>query len=288
MHGREVKCMAFICHPTRPTAPDLLKILLGWASENGISALLSRRMAKRVNLPGLAGTTKEVAEKADIVVVLGGDGSILETVRRFAFAELPVVGINFGHLGFLTVADSSKALSVLERLKDGNFQIESRMMLEASVKRNGNTVFTGIALNDVVLIKGPVLRVIDVSVAISGTYINSFKGDGIIFSSPTGSTAYSLSAGGPIVPPWVGAIIVCPLNTHTLNARPVITSDSEVIQARLKCTHSQVSLVLDGQESFGLENEDEIEVRKSQAIGRIVVFRTRNFFRVLRKKMNWG
>ena len=143
-------------------------------------------------------------------------------------------------------------------------------------------------MNDVVIQKEPMLRVININVSISGCFINTYHGDGLIFSTPTGSTAYSLSAGGPIVPPWVNVIILCPLNCHTLSARPVITSDQEVLTARLGCIHSKVDLVLDGQQSFRLQDADEIEIVRAQELARIVVFKSRNFFEVLRQKMKWG
>jgi NAD+ kinase len=209
-------------------------------------------------------------------------------VRSFAADGIPIAGINLGHLGFLTLGDATSAISILNRIKRGRFRIENRMLLQAVVRRDGEIVHRGLALNDVVIVKGPILRVIDVRVAISGTAVNSFRGDGVIFSTPTGSTAYSLSAGGPIVPPWVNVMIVCPLNSHTLSARPVITSDSEVITAAISCTHSKVDLVFDGQEGFCLQDGDVVEVSRAIETGRIVVFQKRDFFQVLRRKMKWG
>ncbi len=245
-------------------------------------------MAQIVERPELGLPRQDMASEVDMVVVLGGDGSILETVRAFAADGVPIAGINLGHLGFLTLDEPKNAIFTLKKLKSGKFRIENRMMLQAIVRRQGKKVFRGIALNDIVVQKGTMLRVINIDVSISGNKVNTYHGDGLIFSTPTGSTAYSLSAGGPIVPPWVNVMVVCPLNCHTLNARPVITSDSERLIAKLSCVHSKVDLVMDGQEGFRLQDGDEIEVGRAQELGRIVVFRSRNFFQVLRKKMRWG
>jgi len=285
---KKLQTIAFICHPTRTSLPPILKGLNEWSENNQINVRLTPRMAQIVERPELGLPRQDMAGEVDMVVVLGGDGSILETTRAFAADGIPVAGINLGHLGFLTLDEPRNAINTLEKLRDGKFRIENRMMLQAIVRRNGRKMFRGIALNDVVIQKGTMLRVININVSISGNMVNTYHGDGIIFSTPTGSTAYSLSAGGPIVPPWVNVIVLCPLNCHTLSARPVITSDQEILNARISCVHSKVDLVLDGQEGFRLLDGDEIEVSRANELGRIVVFKSRNFFEVLRKKMNWG
>ncbi|MDD2999002.1 MAG: NAD(+)/NADH kinase [Erysipelotrichia bacterium] len=285
---KPIKKLAFICHPARESLPPLLKTLLQWSEDNGMTARLTQRMARIVERPELGLARHEMASEVDMVVVLGGDGTILETARAFAADGIPIAGINLGHLGFLTLEEPRNAIHTLEKIRDGKFRIENRMMLYAEVRRKERKVFSGMALNDIVIQKEPMLRVINIDVSISGSFINTYHGDGLIFSTPTGSTAYSLSAGGPIVPPWVNVIILCPLNCHTLSARPVITSDQEVLTARVCCRHSKVDLVLDGQESFRLDDQDEIKISRAQELGRIVVFKSRNFFEVLRKKMKWG
>ncbi|MDN5278086.1 MAG: kinase [Clostridiales bacterium] len=285
---KKLKNLAFICHPARSSLPPILKELIQWAEENDIGVRLTPSMAQIVERPELGLPRQDMAAEIDMVVVLGGDGSILETTRAFAADGVPVAGINLGHLGFLTLDEPKNSINTLEKLRDGKFRIENRMMLQAVVRRNGRKMFRGIALNDIVIQKGTMLRVININVSISGNTVNTYHGDGIIFSTPTGSTAYSLSAGGPIVPPWVNVMVLCPLNCHTLSARPVITSDQEILTAKLSCVHSKVDLVLDGQEGFRLLDGDEIEVSRAHELGKIVVFKSRNFFEVLRKKMNWG
>lgn len=285
---KQVKTMAFLCHPSKIEVPPLLKTVIEWANENNIGVKLTPRMAKSLGKPELGSPRQDMVNEIDLVVVLGGDGSILETVRAFASDGIPIAGINIGHLGFLTLDEPKNAIQTLNKLKNGKFRIENRMMLQATVWRNGKKIFRGIALNDVVIQKGTMLRVINIDVSISGNKVSRYHGDGLIFSTPTGTTAYNLSAGGPIVPPWVNVITLCPLNCHTLNARPVVTTDQEIITAKLVCVHSKVDLVMDGQEGFRLQNEDEVEISRAQELGRIVILKPRRFFHVLRKKLNWS
>ena len=245
-------------------------------------------MARQLGRPELGMLRHEMPGHVDMIVVLGGDGSILEAVRAFAHDSLPVAGINLGHLGFLTLGSSGQVMDIFARLHEGRYEIEDRGMISAAVHRQEQRIYGNYALNDFTVVKEPISRVIDLEVSISGTAVNSFRGDGVIFATPTGSTAYSLSAGGPIVPPWVSALILCPIASHTLSARPVITSDQEVFEARLHCTHSQVDLVTDGQEGFRLIDGDLIEVSRASVSARIVVLQKRSFFQVLREKMKWG
>ena len=283
-----LKRLALICHPTRTAALEMAELVIQWARERHVGVCLDKEMATRFGRDDLGMTRAEMGHFADTVLVLGGDGSILEAVRSFAPDKLPIVGINLGHLGFLTIGTSEDTFRILERLQSGSYLIQEHIMLEARVRRNGKVITRSTALNDFVIVKEAISRVIDVSVRISGTFVNTYRGDGVIFSSPTGSTAYSLSAGGPIVPPWVSVLIVCPLASHTLSARPVVTSDQEVISADVTCTHAHVNLVTDGQEGFPLENGDVVEVLRAEDLARIVVMKRRNFFQVLRRKMKWG
>ena len=184
--------------------------------------------------------------------------------------------------------DPKNAITALRRLKNGNYAVEPRMMLRTNVYRDGEKIYSGIGLNDVVIQKAPMLRVIKINVSISGNIINTYQGDGLIVSTPTGSNAYSLSAGGPIVPPWVNVMVICPLNSHMLSARPVIAADNEVLNCKISCVHSIVELVIDGQANFKLLNNDVVEIIRAEEISHIVVFKERNFFNVLRKKMSWG
>ena len=285
---RKIKHLALMCHPTHVGGPQLVSTILDWGKQHALKIFIDHATAQKMEIPELGLSRIEMAEMAEMIVVLGGDGSILQAVRMFARNDIPIAGVNLGHLGFLTLGSAQDALKIFERLRLGQYHIENRLMMAAQVWREGKVVHRGIAVNDVVVVKEPISRVIDIEVSISGTNICSFRGDGIIISTPTGSTAYSLSAGGPIIPPWVDALLLCPLASHTLNARPVITSDREVFSARLSCSHSAVDLVIDGQEGFGLIDGDQIEVCRAEETAKIVVLQQRNFFKILRKKMKWG
>lgn len=279
---------AFVCHPAKPAVQPLLQDILVWAEQKSVQVRLTLDVARKIGRPELGKNRKSIVKGADMLVVLGGDGSILEAARTYGADKIPIAGINLGHLGFLTLDEADNALTILEKLRKGRYRIENRMMLEAIIIRDSTPIFRGIALNDVVIQKGPTLRVIKLKSSISGNLINTYHGDGLIISTPTGSTAYSLSAGGPIIPPWVDVMIVCPLNCHTLSARPVVVSDREVLSNRLECIHSNVSLVLDGQEAHKLKDNDQVEIRRAKEVAHIVVLKSRNFFEVLRKKMKWG
>lgn len=284
----KISCFAMLCHPTNAAAPKMMQLALDWARKCGVKILVEKPMAEKVGLPKIGVSRRVMARECEMVLVLGGDGSILEAVRAFASHRLPITGINLGHLGFLTLGQAADTVKYLERLRLGQYHIEKRLMLSATVKREGKVIHQGLALNDVVVVKDPISRVIHIDVSISGTFISGFRGDGVIFSTPTGSTAYSLSAGGPIIPPWVEAFLLCPLASHTLGVRPVVTSDREIFLAHLTCSHSKVSLVLDGQEGFPLKDGDEIEVARAKEEALIVALQRRNFFKILQKKMKWG
>ncbi|MBI3039625.1 NAD(+)/NADH kinase [bacterium] len=285
---KEINRIGLFCHPTNFSNPQLIDQIVNWASQHGVKIVMDREEAKKVGHSNLGSPRELVHELIDMAVVLGGDGSILKAVREFAEYSIPVAGINLGRLGFLTMGSVGNTFKILEKLRTGRYNLEDRMMLAATITRNGKQVFQRTALNDVV-IKNTVAGVISLDVSISGTEVSSFCGDGVIFSSPTGSTAYSLSVGGPIVPPWMSILLICPISSHTLGTRPVITSDHEKITAILRARFfSKVSIFTDGQDSFFVEDGDQIQVCKGKNIAKIVVTHRRNFFKVLRTKMKWG
>lgn len=282
-----MKSIALICHPNKAYLPELLQNIIAWCGKNHIKAFLLPDTADRFGYTQLALEAEALVKTVDMGIVLGGDGTILSATRWLAPNNIPVAGINLGHLGFLSLDEPDNAIQTLEKLKAKQYEVEARMMLEAQVYRRGTLVYQGIVLNDVVIQKESKSRVIDVDISISGTTVNSYRGDGVIFSTPTGSTAYSLSAGGPIVSPNMELIILCPLNCHTLSARPLIACEKETLTAILKSDNTRVDIVLDGQESFSLEDQDCIKVKKNHFPAQIISFNPRNYFQLLRKKMNW-
>lgn len=220
----------------------------------------------------------------DCVITLGGDGTFLRAARLAAPAGIPVLGINMGTLGFLTEVEQGEIESSLEMLIAGKYYLEDRMMLEARVIRDGNTAETYTGLNDVVINKGPLARLLILEIRVGKKFVTTYKADGVIISSPTGSTAYSLSAGGPIVDPEVDVIIITPICPHTLQARPlVIPSHKEVSVMMINQNDSM--LTIDGQHGFELRNGDEIIVAKSPFYARLVRIKEQHFYSILREKL---
>jgi NAD+ kinase len=223
-----------------------------------------------------------------MVIVLGGDGTLLSVARLVGVHEVPILGVNLGGLGFLTEITLEELYRVLERVIQGDFITDERVVLNAAVIRRGERMAEFIVLNDAVINKGALARIIDLETTINEEYLTTFKSDGLIISTPTGSTAYNLSAGGPIVYPSLHCIIVTPICPHTLTNRPIVIPDDVEIRAILKTKQQEVILTLDGQQGFSLEFEDVVEVRKAE--GRILLIKSpyRHYFEVLREKLKWG
>jgi NAD+ kinase len=223
-----------------------------------------------------------------MIIVLGGDGTLLSVARLVRDYEVPILGVNLGGLGFLTEITLEELYRVLERVVQGDFTTDERVVLNASVIRRGERMAEFIVLNDAVINKGALARIIDLETTINGEYLTTFKSDGLILSTPTGSTAYNLSAGGPIVYPSLHCIIITPICPHTLTNRPIVIPDDVEIRATLKTKQQEVILTLDGQLGFTLEFEDVVEVKKAE--GRILLIKSpyRHYFEVLREKLKWG
>ena len=223
-----------------------------------------------------------------MIIVLGGDGTLLSVARLVGDHEVPILGVNLGGLGFLTEITLDELYSVLERVLRDDFEINEREILKAGVIRRGKRIAEFIVLNDAVINKGALARIIDLETTINGEYLSTFRSDGLIISTPTGSTAYNLSAGGPIVYPSLHTIIITPICPHTLTIRPIIIPDDVKIRALLKSSNEEVTLTLDGQQGFTLKFEDVVEVGKAE--GRILLIKSpyRHYFELLREKLKWG
>jgi len=229
--------------------------------------------------------------EVQIVLVLGGDGTLLSMADCIAAAgaDVPILGVNFGSLGFLTEVTLPELYPSLEAALSGAAPIEERMMLSAVTTRNGATFATHIALNDVVITKSARARMIDLSVSVGDEFVTRVKADGLIVASPTGSTAYNLSAGGPIVQPNVDALVLTPIAPHTLTNRPIVIPAASVVrvQPRLE-PRDEIYVTFDGQAGFQLQEGDEIAVRRTDRPLRLIRPTTRSYFEVLRQKLKWG
>lgn len=270
--------------PARLAADRLKK----WLNRRSISAYLEE-MNTRDGSDRSGETTSVIPRNVHFIVVLGGDGTLLGAARRVAKYGIPILGVNLGGLGFLTEIPLKRLYAVLELMIDGRLEIETRVMLETTVIRANEEVSRFRVLNDVVISKGAPARIIDLDVHINQELLTTFRADGLIISTPTGSTAYNLSAGGPIIYPTLTSIILTPICPFTLSNRPIILSDSHQVQVTLaKNVDQGVSLTCDGQIGFDLIFGDKVVIRKSKETLRLIKSPDQTYFEILRTKLNWG
>ena len=231
---------------------------------------------------------EHVGEGADVIVVLGGDGTLLSVSRHGKGAEVPIIGVNLGSLGFLTEISIEEFATTLDKVIKDDFRISKRIMLDVRVVREGDPIFDITILNDAVITKDALARIIDIETYVNEEYLTTYKADGLIVSTPTGSTGYSMAAGGPLIYPSLTNLIVTPICPHTLTNRPIILPESVVIRAVLKSMNEKVILTLDGQVGFPLEYADEVTVKKSSNFVHLVKSASRGYFEILRTKLKWG
>ncbi|MBP8625363.1 MAG: NAD(+)/NADH kinase [Syntrophorhabdales bacterium] len=231
---------------------------------------------------------EHVGEGADLIIVLGGDGTMLAVARQLKGRDVPILGVNLGGLGFLTEISVEEMPIMLEKIVSGQYKLSTRMMLDVCVIREGNRVFEFSVLNDAVITKDALARIIDIEVYVNSVYLTTYKADGLIFSTPTGSTGYSLSAGGPILYPTLRNMIVTPICPHMLTNRPLILPEDVSMMAVLRSENERVVLTIDGQIGFPLEYRDEVVVKKSPDTVRLIKSSFRGYFEILREKLKWG
>ncbi len=225
---------------------------------------------------------------ADLIIVLGGDGTMISTARMIGDRQVLVLGVNYGSLGYLTEFRIEEMFPALEAILGGEYEVDSRVMLRAGHFRDDDLIDEGRVLNDVVINKAALARIIEIEVWLDGHFVNSFRADGLIVSTPTGSTAYNLSAGGPIVFPSMNAIVLTPICPFTLTNRPIVIPDSAEIELKLVQENEGVVLTLDGQIGYTMKTGDRVVIRKSRTTFNIVQPPNRNYFDVLRNKLKWG
>ena len=263
--------------------------------ERGVEPVYERETAA---LAGTAANGEKTATRealprdVDLVIVLGGDGTLLAMAARIAQAgrDIPILGVNFGSLGFLTEIRIDELLPSLERVLDGSATFDERAMLEADAYRKGQQVDSRVVLNDVVFTKAALSRMIELSVSVDGGFVTRVKADGLIIASATGSTAYNLAAGGPIVHPLVNALVLTPIAPHTLTNRPIVIpgrADIEV-QAHSSGSPDEIFVTYDGQSGYPLHEGDVVKVRMSRQTLRLVKAPARSYFELLREKLKWG
>lgn len=271
----------------RPQAADLARELVTWLARHDLTALVEADSTAQVG-SGTAATKAEMIARADLIVVLGGDGTLLSVARLMRERAVPILGVNLGGLGFLTAVTTDELMPMMEQVRSGTFAVDHRMTLAVTLRRHDEMVTEGQVLNDAVITKGALGHIIDLDTAVNGQHVCVYKADGLIVTTPTGSTAYSLSAGGPIVYPSVGVMVLSPICPHTLTNRPMVLPDSAVVEVMVRSPDEDAVLTLDGQESTKLLSHDRIEIRKGKSTVPLVQSAARTYFDVLRNKLRWG
>ena len=255
---------------------------------HGLGVRLNSEGARAVGLEELATSDAELSEVSDALVVVGGDGTILRAARTGAVRGVPVLGVNVGGFGFLAEVGLEGLPEALERLVSGRYGVEERMMLAAEVVREGHTAERFLALNDMVITKSGYARLMPLRTTVNGEHLATYLADGLIVSTPTGSTAYNLSAGGPILSPGVRALAITPICPHTLTARPVVVDADDVATVEVALDVEGVLLTVDGQVGCPLRGGDVVRLRRAEARARLVRLRPPSFYELLRHKFAWG
>ena len=290
-----MKRIGIVVKQNKPDAAPIVRDLAEWFGRRQVEVFVEDEIEKLLrpspsdDLPRFNAVAKgDLPAHAEMIIILGGDGTLLSVARQVWNRGIPILGVNLGGLGFLTEVTLDELYRVLERVMQGDFKTDEREVLDVSVIRKGKKAAEFTILNDAVINKGALARIIDLEATIEGEYLSTFRSDGLIISTPTGSTAYNLSAGGPIVHPSLHTIIITPICSHTLTNRPIIIPDNVRVQILLRSTNQEVILTLDGQQGFPLEFEDTVEIRKAD--GRILLVKSphRNYFELLREKLKWG
>jgi len=282
-----IKKVGIIANIAKEKSPEYTAALREWMIGRGLEVYLEERIAAKIG--GLAGVeSRTLWSLVDLIVVFGGDGTILRTVRLVRDRDVPIVGINLGVFGYLTEVNLDEMYSAMEVILAGDFQVEKRMMLDVEIGGEEETFREGSVLNDVVINRGNLSRIVELETTVDGRYMTTFKADGLIISTPTGSTAYSLSAGGPIVFPELYSIIINPICPHTLTNRPIILPEKAEIKVTLRSMEEGATVTLDGQASFTVKSGDTVTIRKSRHITTLVSSPHRGYLEILRTKLGWG
>jgi NAD+ kinase len=293
MAESDIRRVGIVIRPHHPEAQETSYRLVEWLGAREITvvcgpqidcARIERQTGCRIEV--LEGDN--MAGSVDLIVVLGGDGTMIGTARMIGDHSVPVLGINYGHLGYLAEFRVEEMFEALESILAGNYRIDHRVMLAVELFRGAKQTLHSRALNDVVINKSARARIICIEGYLNHQFINQFRADGLIVSTPTGSTAYNLSAGGPVIYPSMNAVVMTPICPFTLSNRPIVVPDDALIELDLKTPDEEVTLTLDGQIGVPLMVGDHVLIRKSRTTFNIVQPTNRNYFDVLREKLRWG
>jgi NAD+ kinase len=293
MNNSSIRRVGIVVKPHQPDALKTICEVVKWLGDRGI-ALIGGPDIERDRVQQETGCAvesvepRELAANVDLMLVLGGDGTMIATARLIGDTEVPVLGVNFGGLGYLTEFRIEELYSALDSILSGQYRLEKRVMLDVELRRGTEQITVNRVLNDVVINKSALARIIEIEAFLNQQFVNSFRADGLIVATPTGSTAYNLSAGGPVIYPSMNAVVITPICPFTLSNRPIVVPDDAIIELSLKTQQEEVALTLDGQVGFPLQAEDRVAIRKSRTTFNLVQPMNRNYFDVLRDKLRWG
>jgi NAD+ kinase len=282
------KVAAIVSRPARPEVARTVPELLAWLHAHGYQVIVDPETAKYSSGQEEEVLRSQMSSRAlDLIVVLGGDGTLLSAVRATAASDAPLLGVNLGSLGFLTDVPLSSLFSMLDQIAQGRAPVEQRSLMQCDLLRGEEVLGSYKAFNDVVVNKTALARLNNYDLFVDKAFVSSYRADGMIVATPTGSTAYSLSAGGPVVMPTVNAFVITPVAPHSLTHRPLVVPDSAVVEILLRSDEEVAYLSLDGQPGLDLKDGDRVRCRRSEH--KVSLFRTdADFFHVLRTKLKWG
>jgi NAD+ kinase len=283
-----MKRASIIAKQGKPELGKVAREVTGWLRDHGYSVTVDAAAKEFCAEFALAEKEDLATLRPDFVVVLGGDGTLLSSARSVAEAGIPILGVNLGSLGFLTEIKQENIAQALADVDAGRYEHSVRSMIHCQVQRKGSCAGGYHALNDIVMNQRAVARITEFEVRVNGTFVSNYMADGLIVSTPTGSTAYSLAAGGPILVPEVPAFIITPVASHALTNRPLVVRDTVLIEIRVTVTREQSYLTIDGQQGLPLEEGDIVQCRKSEFNVKLFRLPQHTFFQVLRNKLKWG
>jgi NAD+ kinase len=284
----QYKTIGIISRPRRSILAEIVPQLLLWLKERGVSTVIDAETASALNHSEIGKTRHQIALEADLLLVLGGDGTLLAAAREAALRGIPILPVNLGGLGFLTSFTTEELYPALEDALAGRAAINERVLLLVERTQNENVVTQQRVLNEAVVHKGTLARMIELELYIDGGFVCRYRADGLIVATPTGSTAYSMSAGGPIVHPSVESILVTPICPHTLSDRPVVVRDSAKIELRMAENSDSVFLTLDGQTGVPMQPGDRVRITRAEERLKLIHPPKKSYFEILRNKLKWG
>lgn len=280
-----IRTVGLVAKYQEPKAAQMVRWLIPWLKKRGIKVYVENGLVRN---GARSCNKKELAAKSDLIISLGGDGTLLNIAPLVERPEVPILGVNMGGLGFITEVAVDELESVLGKTLEGDYEVEKRMTLEIRVSGKKRRTHRFRVLNDAVITKGARSRIIDLETYVGEDYLCTYRADGLIISTPTGSTAYSLAAAGPILEPTLGAIVLAPICPHTLTNRPIVVPSNAAIRVTLRSFGDTVILIPDGQPGVRLNNGDRVEARDYGLPVSLIKLPSRSYYDILREKLKWG